>query len=174
MNCKLNQKKTRCVKTNASENDSVSCKFNFYSNRCYKNKVASSQKTTAKKKPPSSPKSTPIYITPFKKYISTNEFLVNIAKQLDNNTSIVIQRYVNMYQNGVSDQIRFVDNKKVFKEIKDWQKGLYDVKEYYTQEVNNRLQINAIYDEDDYKDYYDQIIIFNKDKTILEDLIQKI
>jgi hypothetical protein len=154
----LNQKKTRCIKTQ-QHNDQLSCVFNKESKNCNK------KKTKQKK--------SNIYLTPSTKFVNIEQIYKNIVKQLDN-TSLIIIRHINMFQGGVSDKIGFVKNNNLIKKIKEWKKTLLSVEEYdYTDEYKNILEIKAIYEEED-NEYWDEIIIYNQDDTFLKNIKQKL
>lgn len=161
MSCKLNPKKTRCIKASVSDNDPIYCSFNTKSNRCIKN-------------PNDKKKISPISIAPPTKFVKAHDFFSTMAKNLDNQ-SIVIIRYINMNQNGVVDDIAFIENKNITKIINKWK---IDVPHLYLNfySTKNRLVIIAI-DESDYdyheQEYWDQMIIYNKDEEFLKNLIEQ-
>ena len=127
------------------------CHYNVTSKRC----------NIAAKPPTKTPSK--IYITPTAKAVPVENVYTNIAKQVGDNTFIVIQRNVNMYQNGVTDNISFVPASQILQVIQKWKKTLMNVLEYDTTQYKNEIKIRAEYDQDfSNREFWDELIIYNK------------
>lgn len=96
-----------------------------------------------------------------------HSFLISIAKTLDQE-SIVVEQYINMYQNGVVETIHFVPDANLHQKVDRWIQH-FDSVTFDCELSRNILMIKANTPDSQHGEYWDRLLIISKQQKLLKE-----